>query len=137
MPPLPTVSCVAAALRIEPSVGPMHGVQATANAAPATSGPPEPARLISESGRHSLLRIGMNGVSRKKTPSSTITAPAILSSVPLELYSEEPSPVAVMPSATNTTVNDRQKTIAGSRILPRLRSPDLMSAIERPDTADR
>ena len=115
----------------------MHGVHATANAAPATSGPPDPARLISASGRHSLLRIGMNGVSRKKTPSAMITAPAILSSVALELCSVEPRPVAVMPSATNTTVNDRQKTIAGSRIFGRLRSPDFMSAIERPDTADR
>ena len=95
----------------------MHGVHATANAAPATSGPPLPARLISASGRHSLLSIGMNGVSTKKTPSRTIIAPAILSSVPLELCSVDPIPVAVMPSATNTTVNDRQKTIAGSRIL--------------------
>ena len=42
-----------------------------------------------------------------------------------------------MPSATKTTVNDRQKTIAGSRIFSRLRSPDFISAIETPETADR
>ena len=116
MPPWPTVSCVAAALRIEPSVGPMHGVQATANAAPAISGPPLPAREMSASGRHSRFRRGTNGVSRKKTPSAMITAPAILSSVPFASCSVLPSPVAVIPSATNTVVKLRQKTIAGSRI---------------------
>ena len=42
-----------------------------------------------------------------------------------------------MPSATNTTVNDRQNTIAGSRILSVPRSPDFISASDRPDTADR
>src|SRR3954468_15802757 len=114
MAPLQTVSWVAAAERIEPSVGPTHGVQATANAAPATSGPPEPARVISASGRHSRLSLGTNGVSTKKTPSGMITAPATLSSVLRELLSVEPRLVAVIPSATNTTVNERQKTIAGN-----------------------
>ena len=65
-----------------PSVGPTHGVHATANAAPAISGPPEPARDISASGRHSRLSFGTNGVTRNSTPSAMITAPATLSSVP-------------------------------------------------------
>ena len=66
-----------------------------------------------------------------------ITAPAILSSVWRESCNVEPSPVAVIPSATKTTVNDRQKTIAGSRIRDSRRSPACISASDRPDTADR
>ena len=120
-----------------PSVGPMHGVQANANAAPAMSGPPDPARLISASGRHSRLSLGTNGVSRNSTPSAMMTAPATLSSVPRESWSAEPSPVAVMPSATNTTVNDRQKTIAGSRTFRSERSPRCSSTTLTPETAER
>ncbi len=134
---MPTVSWVAATLRIAPSVGPTHGVQATANAAPAMIGPPEPARLISASGRHSRFSRGTNGVSRKKTPSAMMTTPATLSSVPRSFCSVEPRPVAVIPSATKTAVNERQNTIDGSRIFGRLRSPDFISASETPDTADR
>ena len=115
----------------------MHGVQAKANAAPAISGPPEPAREISASGRHSRLSFGTNGVSRKSTPSAMMTAPATLSSVPRESCSAEPSPVAVMPSATNTTVNERQKTIAGSSTRSSERSPFCSSATLTPETAER
>ena len=96
-----------------PSVGPTHGVQANANAAPAISGPPDPARDISTSGRHSRLSLGTNGVSTNSTPSAMMITPAILSSVPRPSCSVEPSPVAVIPSATKTTVKDRQKTNAG------------------------
>ena len=127
---MPRESC-----SVEPSVGPTHGVQATANAAPATSGPPLPARLISASGRHSRFSLGTNGVRRKSTPSAMITAPATLSSVPRESCSAEPSPVAVMPRATKTTVNARQKTIAGSKT--RARCPRCSSPIVTPETADR
>ena len=135
---MPTDSWIAAALRIEPSVGPTQGVQATAKAAPATSGPPEPAREISASGRHSLLSRGTNGVSRKKTPRATIRAPATFSSVPRLVCSEDPSPVAVMPRATKTTVKARQKTIAGSRMRAAVgRSSSFISVIETPETADR
>src|SRR3954467_11405437 len=137
MAPLPTVSWVAAAERIEPSVGPTHGVQATANAAPATSGPPEPGGVVGAPGRHSGLSLGTNGVSRKNRPSAMITAPATLSSVSRESLSVEPSPVAVIPSATNTTVKDRQKTIAGNRICDVLRSPVFISATVIPETALR
>ena len=66
-----------------------------------------------------------------------ITNPATLSSVLRESCSVLPMPVAVIPSATKTTVNDRQKTSAGSRILAVERSPVRMSAIEIPDTAER
>ena len=64
-----------------------------------------------------------------------ITTPATLSSVPRESCSVEPSPVAVMPSATKTTVKARQKTIAG--ISTRERSPRSSSPIVTPETADR
>ena len=107
------MSEVEAAARIEASVGPTHGVHATAKARPAMIGPPVPARRMSASGRHSWFRRGTNGVSRKKTPIAMMRMPATLSSVSLESRSVEPRPVAVMPSATNMMVNDRQKTMAG------------------------
>ena len=122
-------------MRIAPSVGPTHGVHANANAAPAISGPPEPAREISASGRHSRFRRGTSGVITNSRPSAMMTTPAILSSVPRESWSVEPRLVAVMPSATKTTVKDRQKTIAGSST--RERSPRWSSPIVTPETADR
>ena len=64
-------------------------------------------------------------------------APAILSSVARESCSVEPRPVAVMPSATKIAVNERQKTIAGSRIFRRLRSPDFISRWRRRTGAER
>ena len=66
-----------------------------------------------------------------------IRAPAILSSVSRFSASVEPSPVAVMPSATNITVNERQNTIAGSRTLESRRSPLCSSVTETPLTALR
>ncbi len=131
------MSCTEAAVRIVPSVGPTQGVHANANAAPAISGPPDPARDISASGRHSRLSLGTNGVSTKSTPSRMITTPATLSSVPRQSCSVEPRPVAVIPSATNTTVNERQKTIAGSSTRDRRFSPCWISASDWPETADR
>ena len=134
---MPTVSCTDAAVRMVPSVGPTHGVHATAKAAPAISGPPEPAREISASGRHSLFSLGTNGVTRNSTPSAMITAPATLSSVPRPSWRVEPRPVAVIPSATNTAVNERQKTIAGNSTRDRRFSPCWISASETPETAAR
>ena len=64
-----------------------------------------------------------------------MTSPAILSSVSREAWSVEPSPVAVMPSATKTTVKERQKTSAGPTTLAR--SPRWSSASVTPETADR
>jgi hypothetical protein len=66
-----------------------------------------------------------------------IRAPAILSSRSRWWASVEPMPVAVMPSATNITVNDRQKMMAGTRIFASRRSPVCISATETPLTADR
>ena len=68
---------MAAAVRIALRVAPAHGVQAIAKASPATIGPPVPARRISASGRHSLFRAGMNGVSTKNAPSAMISTPLI------------------------------------------------------------
>ena len=45
--------------------------------------------------------------------------------------------VAVIPSATKTTVKDRQKTIAGKRMRLRRFSPCWISASDMPETADR
>ena len=64
-------------MRIAPSVGPVHGSQATANASPAMIGPPVWARRISSSGRHSRFSCGTNSVAMKSTPSATITIPEI------------------------------------------------------------
>jgi hypothetical protein len=100
-------------------------------------GPPVPARRMSASGRHSWFRRGTNGVSRKKTPIAMMRMPATLSSVSLESRSVEPRPVAVIPSATNMIVNDRQKTTAGPRTCERLWRPSRMSVMLTPDTADR
>ena len=65
-------------MRIAPSVGPVQGSQATANASPATIGPPVWARRISSSGRHSRLSAAMNSVAMKRTPSSAIDDPGDL-----------------------------------------------------------
>jgi hypothetical protein len=118
-------------------MGPTQGVKATANAAPATRGPPDPARRIRASARHSLLSTGTNGVRTKNRPRATISAPATSSSVSRWWARVEPIPVAVMPSATNMTVNDRQKTIAGIRTRDSRRSPVCISATDTPLTADR
>ncbi len=47
-----------------------------------------------------------------------------------------PRPVAVMPSATNIAVNERQKRSAGPSTLA-LPRPSWMSANETPETVDR
>ena len=69
----------AAAERIAPSVGPMQGVQAIAKAAPATIGPPLPARSISASTCHSRLSRATKREATKSTPIAMIRAPAIFS----------------------------------------------------------
>ena len=66
-----------------------------------------------------------------------ITAPATLSSVPRLSRRTDPRLVAVIPSTTNTTVKEAQKTIAGSRIRHVERSRSLISVSETPETADR
>ena len=64
---------------IAPSVGPVHGVHASANAAPVSTGPPRPARLISRPTCHSRESWGTNGASTNSTPIAMITAPETLS----------------------------------------------------------
>ena len=71
----------------------------------------------------------MNGVRTKKTPSRMIRTPATCSSVARWSFSVLPIPVAVIPSATNTTVNDRQKTAPGSSTRSAWRWPLWNSAI--------
>jgi hypothetical protein len=83
-----------------------------------------------------LFRRGTNGVARKNTPIATISAPAIVSSVDFESRRVAPRPVALMPSATNMIVNERQKMIAGPSTVD-LFVPSRSSLIERPDTAER
>ena len=60
---------------IAPSVGPVHGVQASAKAAPMTTGPPRPARCISRSTCHSRDSAGTKGARTKTTPITMISAP--------------------------------------------------------------
>ena len=60
-----------------------------------------------------------------------------MSSVCLLSRSVDPIPVAVMPSATNMTVKDRQKTIAGARTCESRCSPARISAMLIPEIADR
>ena len=64
----------------------------------------------------------------KKTPIAMISPPAMWSSVSWGRCSVEPMPVAVIPSATNMTVNDRQKMIAGPRTRESVCSPERRSA---------
>ena len=73
----------------------------------------------------------------KKTPIPMIRMPAIVSSVCLLSRSADPMPVALIPSATNITVNDRQKTIAGASTCERRCSPARISAMLIPEIADR
>ena len=66
----------------------VQGVHAIANAAPATSGPPRPARRSSVSECHSRLSTRTNGVARNTTPIAMISAPPICSSACLCVFSE-------------------------------------------------
>ena len=66
-----------------------------------------------------------------------IITPAILFSVCWWSRRVEPIPVAVIPSATNITVNERQKISAGSRIRLSRFSPARISAMLEPEIAER
>jgi hypothetical protein len=69
-------------------------------------------------------------------PRATSTTPAICWSSRRWSCSAEPKLVAVMPSATNMTVNERQNRIAGPRTFDRP-SPAWISANETPEMVDR
>src|ERR1700759_4318248 len=96
--PRPQEPVSAAAERIAPRVGPMHGVQAVAKAAPATIGPPLPARESSASTCHSLFSRVMKSEATKRTPIAMISQPETWVSSGLFEERKEPSPVAVSPS---------------------------------------
>ena len=104
---------VLAAVRIAPSVGPVQGSQATANARPATTGPPVEARESSASGLHSRFSSGTNSVPTNSRPIAKITMPEMWRISSRFSASVRPMPVAVIPSATNITVNERQKSSDG------------------------
>lgn len=101
----------------------MQGVQATAKAIPAMTGPPVPARRSSASDRNDWFSSGTNGLIRKITPIVISSTPATMSIVLRAPASGAPSPVANSPSATKTKMKLRQKSAAGPRIAPRWRSP--------------
>ena len=68
-------------MTIAPRVGPVQGVQASAKAAPISTGPPRPARSINPSKCQLRLNAGTNEDSRNTTPITMITAPEIFSAV--------------------------------------------------------
>ena len=87
-----------------PSVGPTHGVQANANAAPATSGPPEPARLDQHVGPPVAVQPWhQRGEHEQHAERDDDPPPRRCPACRAESWSVEPRPVAVIPSATNTT----------------------------------
>jgi hypothetical protein len=113
----------------------MQGVQAIAKAAPATTGPPLPARASRASTCHSWFSRVMKRVETKKTPMSTISAPEILVSSSLLSCRTEPSPVAVRPSRMKIA----EKLATKSRLGPSTRRQLAFSSSfgETPVTAER
>ena len=126
---------VDASPRIAVRVGPTHGVQATANAAPATSGPPFPARSISASTRHSALSLVMNSVATKKMPIAMIRTPAILLSVSMLVRSACEIPVAESPRTMKIVEKLAMKISDGGSTVRQFASS--RSRAETPVTADR
>ena len=83
---------------IAPSVMLVQGVHAIANAAPARSGPPRPAKRVNDAECHWKLRASTKGVARKATPIKTIKTPPAVRRVSMLSVSREPIWVAVRPS---------------------------------------
>ena len=133
---MPTVDWVLAAVRIAPRVGPVHGSHATANARPAITGPPVEARLISELGRHSRFSRGTNIAAMNRNPITISRIAATWRRVARWSWSVRPRPVALIPSATNITVNERQKSSAGPTTRTRP-FPSASSANVTPEIAER
>ena len=114
----------------------VQGVHAIANAAPATTGPPRPARRSSDSECHSRLNARTNGVARKITPSAMMTTPPICSSVCLWVSSADPRAVALKPSRMKI----EEKLAMNSRLgtsTRRAPTPSSRSAGVTPMTVDR
>src|SRR3954464_3479336 len=118
-----------------PSVGPMHGVHATAKAAPATTGPPLPARCMRPPTWNSRFSRSTNGVSRKKSPSAVMTTAETFSSRARCSFSDAPSAVAESPSTTKIAEKASTNITAGSRTR---RGPAVLtSAGGTPGTVER
>ena len=113
----------------------MQGVQAIAKAAPATIGPPLPARSSSASTCHSRFSRVTKREATKRTPIATIRAPEILVSSSLWSCRVEPRPVAVSPSRMKIA----EKLATKSRLGPstRRQPASSSSAAETPLTAER
>ena len=113
----------------------MQGVQAIAKAAPATIGPPLPARSSSPSTCHSRLSRVTKSEETKSTPMAMISAAEILVSVWLLSLKKEPRPVAVSPR----TMKIAEKLATKSRLGPRTRRQPALSRSsgETPLTAER
>ena len=113
----------------------VHGVHAIANAAPASNGPPRPASLVSDSECHWKLSASTNGVARNIAPIATISTPPAVRSVPMWLFSSEPTCVAVSPSRMKIS----EKLATNSRLGTSTRRVPacLMSAGATPMTVER
>ena len=113
----------------------MHGVHAIANAAPATIGPPLPARSSRASTRHSLFSLTTKSWATKSTPMAMIRTPAILSSVSWFCRSVCVSPTAVRPRRMKITEKLAMNVSEGGTTL---RQPAVSrSEAATPVTADR
>ena len=113
----------------------MHGVQAIENAAPATIGPPLPARAISASTCHSRFSRSMNVAATNSTPMTiSNTAPMFVSRSWLS-RSVSPSAVAVSPRRMKTTENEAMKSRLGPSTLRQ--SVSSISSMRTPVTTER
>ena len=113
----------------------MQGVQAIAKAAPATIGPPLPARSSRASTCHSRLSRVMKSEATKSTPMAMISAPEIFVSSSLWSCRIEPRPVAVRPRRMKIA----EKLATKSRLGPstRRQPASSSSSAETPVTAER
>ena len=129
-PPVPAES-----VRIAASVGPTHGVQATAKATPtsaAAGSPTAPARPgLSRSSRE---RRPGSGVPTNVSAARMTKTPATISSGRLLARSASPNHAAPAPRATNITVKPATKA-AVERVTVRGRLPS--SSKPTPDTKER
>ena len=113
----------------------MQGVQAIENAAPATIGPPLPARSISASTRHSRLRRSTNIAAMKSTPITIRSTAPMSVRVSWFSRSELPICVAARPSRMKIVENEAMKRRLGTRT--RRQSPSPISPGLTPVITDR
>ena len=111
----------------------MQGVQAIAKAAPATIGPPLPARSISASTCHSRLRRATKSEATKRTPMAMISAAEIFSAARGGPGGWSRAPVAVSPR----TMKIAEKLATKSRLGTRTRRQSASSSSAGGDAGDR